>query len=48
MKTTTKMFGGTLLATMVLGIIVIIANLALLAGAVWVIVWALRETGVIQ
>jgi hypothetical protein len=47
-KSHLKLFGGIGAAWGVMAVVAVIANLALLAGAVWVIVWVLRETGVIQ
>lgn len=42
-----SMFGGGALVVVGLWIIGLILNLALLAGAVWVVVWVLRSMGVI-
>ena len=39
-KGTAKTFG-------ILGVLTVLLNLALLGGAVWVVVWVLRATGVI-
>ena len=42
-----SLFGGGALAVVGLWIVTLVLNLALLAGAVWVVVWVLRSLGVI-
>lgn len=45
MKETLKQAGP---AFGIMAIVAVLLNLAMLAGGVWVIVWVLRATGVIQ
>ena len=42
-----SLLGGGTLAVVGLWIVALVLNLALLAGAVWVVVWVLRYMGVI-